>query len=257
MTTRRSSNLQSVERAITILKSFSLEKPERGVSELAQELGMHKSTISRLMRTLEKGGLLMRNPQTERYRLGLDLLVLADLVVTYMDVREAARPFLQNLADVMQETSFLAVIDAGMVVNLDQVVPTTYQVRHVGRVDRRMTIHCTAAGKAILAYIPWKDALEYLRPPLEKLTPSTITDPDELKKELARVQTQGFAMAFEELEQGLNAIAAPIFEHRGRAMAAIGVAGPAFRLTGGRMTAFSGELCAIAARISRQMGYVK
>jgi DNA-binding IclR family transcriptional regulator len=86
-----SSTVQSVERAIAILKSFSLEKPERGVNELSRELGLHKSTISRLMITLERGGLLSRNPETERYRLGVDLIGMAAQVVSYMDVRQVMR----------------------------------------------------------------------------------------------------------------------------------------------------------------------
>ncbi|MFN2220420.1 MAG: IclR family transcriptional regulator, partial [Anaerolineae bacterium] len=99
MTERQSSGVQAVERAIAILKSFSTERPERGVGELSRELGLHKSTVSRLMQTLEQGGLLARNPETKRYRLGTELLGLASQVLSYMDVREVARPFLRRLAE--------------------------------------------------------------------------------------------------------------------------------------------------------------
>ena len=113
----RNSTVQSVERAITILKSFSQEKPERGVNELSRELGLHKSTISRLMITLERGGLLSRNPETKRYRLGVDLIGMAAQVASYMDVREVARPFLRQLAETCQETVNLAVLDVGQVIS--------------------------------------------------------------------------------------------------------------------------------------------
>jgi DNA-binding IclR family transcriptional regulator len=108
-----------VERAIAILKSFSLERPERGVNELSRELGLHKSMVFRLMITLERGGLLSRNPETERYRLGVDLIGMAAQVVSYMDVREVARPFLRQLAETCQETVNLAVLNAGQVINGD------------------------------------------------------------------------------------------------------------------------------------------
>jgi DNA-binding IclR family transcriptional regulator len=108
-----------VERAIAILKSFSLKRPERGVNELSRGLGLHKSMVSRLMITLERGGLLSRNPETERYRLGVDLIGMAAQVVSYMDVREVARPFLRQLAETCQETVNLAVLNAGQVINGD------------------------------------------------------------------------------------------------------------------------------------------
>ena len=101
MAEERGSSVQSVERAIAILKSFSIEKPERGVGELGRELGLHKSTASRLMQTLQRGGLLDRDPETKRYRLGLHLIGLASQVVAYMDVREVARPILRQLAELL------------------------------------------------------------------------------------------------------------------------------------------------------------
>jgi DNA-binding IclR family transcriptional regulator len=109
-----------VERAICILKAFSPEAPERGVSELSQDLGLHKSTVSRLMSTLERGGLLSRNPQTRRYRLGIDLIGMAGQVVSHIDVREVARPILRELAQECQESVNLVVMDQGQVVNLEQ-----------------------------------------------------------------------------------------------------------------------------------------
>ncbi len=255
MTKRYGSTVQSVERAITILKSFSLEKPERGVNELSRELNLHKSTVSRLMQTLEQGGLLSRNPETERYRLGVDLIGLAAQVVNHRDVREVARPLLRQMAEACQETVNLSVLDAGQVINLDQFVPHERQIKNVGRVGRRMCTHCTAAGKVLLAGLPDEEIPQFLRDDLERFTPHTITDPDEFRRELTHVREQGYAVSQEELEEGLNVVAAPVRDHTGQVVASISIAGPAFRITPGRFPEVAASVMTAAAQISEQLGY--
>jgi len=255
------SGLQSVERAITILKSFSLEKPERGVNELSRDLGLHKSTVSRLMKTLESGGLLSRNPETERYRLGIDLIGLAAQVVSFMDIREVARPLLRQLAEICQETVNLSVLDAGQVVNLEQFVPHTRRVKNIGWVGRRLPPHCTATGKVLLAFLPQDEADgrhpadQVLQADLERFTPHTIIEPEKLREELALVRERGYAIAHEELEEGLNAIAAPVYDHTGQVVASVSVAGPAYRVTPELCPQLAAQSMDVAARISGLLGY--
>ncbi|MCL7451740.1 MAG: IclR family transcriptional regulator [Anaerolineae bacterium] len=260
---RSSSGVQSVERAIAILKSFSIDKPERGVGELSRELGLHKSTVSRLMTTLERGGLLSRSPESQRYRLGIDLLGLAAHVAGYMDLREVARPYLRRVADECQESVNLVVLDVSerggqrraQVVNLEQFVPPTRQVKNIGRVGRRMPPHCTAAGKVLLAYLPPEEREQVLPDVLEAFTPHTVTRRDHLQVELARVRQQGSAIVQEELEEGLNAVAAPIHDHTGSVIAAASIAGPAYRLTPQELPQLAAHLGKVAARISHDMGF--
>lgn len=263
MAEHRSSNVQSVERAIAILNSFSHERPERGVGELSRELGLHKSTVSRLMTTLERGGLLSRNPETRRYRLGIDLIGLAAQVTSYMDVREVARPILRSLAEGCQESVNLAILDAstadservGQVVNLEQFLPPSRQVKNIGRVGRRTWAHCTAAGKVLLAYLSEADYLRMLPPELERFTPHTITDPHQLAQELAEVRERGFAIAQEELELGLNVVAAPIRDHAGSVIASASIAGPAYRVTQEAFSSLAVRLMEAADQISQRLGY--
>ena len=255
MVNQRSSSVQSVERAIAILKAFSQEKPERGVNELSRELGLHKSTVSRLVRTLEHGGLLSRNPETERYRLGIDLIGLAAQVVSYMNVREVARPFLRELSMICQETVNLSVMDAGQVVNLEQFVPHARRIKNIGRVGRRMPAHCTAAGKVLLAYLPQDELDQILQAGLEQFTCHTITDPEILRAAVVRVREQGYAAVCEELEEGLNVVAAPIRDHTGQVVASVSVAGPAYRVTPQVFPDLAARLKDAAARISEQLGY--
>jgi IclR family KDG regulon transcriptional repressor len=255
MAKRYSSTVQSVERTIAILKSFSQEKPERGVNELSQELGLHKSTVSRLMITLERGGLLSRDPETKRYRLGVDLIGMAAQVVSYMDVRQVARPFLRQLAEACQETVNLSVLDTGQIVNLEQFVPPTRQVKNIGWVGRRMRPHCTAAGKVLLAYLPQDELDRTLQGGLEKFTPHTITNPHQLQQELMRVRTLGYAISQEELEEGLNVVAAPIYDHTGQVTASASVAGPAYRITSKLLPELTTRLMDTTAKISERLGY--
>jgi DNA-binding IclR family transcriptional regulator len=252
---QHSAGVQSVERAIAILKSFSIEKPERGVGELSQELGLHKSTVSRLMTTLERGGLLARDSESKRYRLGISLLGLAAQVVSYLDVRQVARPFLRQLADDCQESVNLVVLDGDQVVNLEQFIPPKRQVKNIGRPGRRMCAHCTAAGRVLLAYLDEEELDQILAGPLARFTSATVTDPEELRQVLARVREQGYAAVEEELERGLNAVAAPIYDHTAQVVAAATVAGPAYRLPASIFPQLAAQLRQITTRISALLGY--
>ncbi|MGD2041979.1 MAG: IclR family transcriptional regulator, partial [Anaerolineae bacterium] len=260
----QSSGIQSVERAIAILKSFSMEQPERGVSELSQALDLHKSTVSRLVQTLERGGLLTRNPETRRYQLGTELIGLGAQVTSHLDVREVARPLLRQLAMQCQESVNLVVLvssipldpDAGSeVVNLEQFIPPARQVKNIGRVGRRMCAHSTAAGKVLLAYLPPEQQAHNLPSTLMRFTARTITQPDELQEELGRVRQRGYAVSQEELEEGLNALAAPIRDHTGAVIAAASVAGPAYRVTPEIFHELAQQLMHVTAQISEQLGY--
>ena len=238
-----------------ILKSFSRERPERGVNELARELGWHKSTVSRLMTTLERAALLSRNPDTDRYHLGIGLIGLAAQVVSYADVRREARKWLRELSMNCQETVNLVVLDAGQAFNLEQFVPPNRRVKSIGWVGRRMPLHCTAAGKVLLAFLPADELEHYLPSPFERFTSRTIVNADVLNQELDQVHRRGYGIAQEELEEGLNAVAVPIYDHDGRAHCAASVSGPAYRMTPDRFPTIISKLTETAAEISRRLGF--
>jgi DNA-binding IclR family transcriptional regulator len=260
-----SSGVQSLERAIAILKSFSVTRPERGVGELSRELGLHKSTVSRLMATLERGGLLNRDPHTQRYRLGVDILVLAAQVVGFLNVQDVARPFLKALSLEVHESVNLVVMDvpspgsgrSAQVVNLEQFVPPARQVKDIGRVGRRMSSHATAAGKVLLASLSPDLLAEALPTDLRPFTGATITDRGRFLEELVRVRRQGYGLAREELEEGLNAAAAPIHDHNGQVVAAVSVAGPAYRVTPDILPYLCERLVQVAGEISQLLGFQK
>jgi len=248
--------IHSVEKAIAILRAFDHERPELGVTELSQQLGVHKSTVSRLLATLEAGGLVERDPQTRRYRLGVELIALAGLVVRHADLRVAARPALEALADRCRETVNLAIYHDDMAMNIEQFVPAERQIRDIGWVGRRTPLHATSVGKVLLAYLPAEEAQAVVNAlPLPALTSHTITNRQALYAELERVRRQGYALGLEELEVGLNSVAAPVRDHSSTVIAAVSVSGPAYRVTRASLPELASRVIETANSISRALGW--
>lgn len=248
-------SVQSVQKAISILKAFTISEPELGVNELSRRVGLHKSTVSRLLYTLEQAGLIERNPETEKCRLGIELIALAGLVLTHADVRRAARADLRWLAEVTEETINLAVLDGDQVMNVEQI-PSPRMVKDVGWVGRRTWLHCTATGKVLLAHLPEATVDRFLAQPMPRFTRLTIVDAAQLRAELAKVRRDGYALGQEELEEGLNAVAVPIRNHLGEVVAAVSVSGPSYRVSPDRVPELSKLVGEAARRISVQIGCV-
>jgi DNA-binding IclR family transcriptional regulator len=240
-------NVQSADKALAILSAFEEGREDLGVSELAIELGMHKSTVSRLLATLERRGLVRR--VGDRFAPGPELARLGGLAVRGITLVEAGRPTLERLAERTGETVNLAVREGTRALNVLQVDADHF----VGVTDwtgRSAPLHATANGKALLAF-----GLAHPAGRLSRLTARTIVDRAELRADLERTRSSGFAVAVEELEVGLNAVAAPVFDAAGSCVAAVSVSGPAYRLPEPRLPAV-GELCAeAAAEISGRLGY--
>ncbi len=203
--------------------------PERSGADLARELGVHRSTALRLLATLETHAMVERDQRTARYRLGRKLPQLASAVSGELDLRYAARPVCEELADAVGETVTLDVLAGDVIVPIEQATASTSMVA-VNWLGRRTPIHCTASGKVILAF--GADALRarLLAAPLEKRTAYTVVDRAELEAQLASVRESGLARTFEELEVGLDAIAAPVWSAGGEVVAALDVSGPTNRL---------------------------
>lgn len=255
MSDKQTRTVQSVARAISILKSFTAEDPELGVGELSRRLDLPKSTVFRLLSTLEAGGLVMQNPETGRYRLGVDLIGLADNVMAFSNVRRIARPHLGDLANALRETVSLTILDGSEAVNVEQFVPPGRLVVRVGWVGRRMPAHAVSSGRVIVAFQAEGDVASLLDGELDKLTPHTLTDSQAIRAELERIRDEGYAAAFEELEAGLNALSAPVRNHAGGVIASVSVSGPASRLTPERVSQVAPDVIRTADEISHEIGY--
>lgn len=252
---KRKSDVQSLSRAIAILHAFDRETPELGVTEISKLVGLHKSTTFRLLSTLIAEGLVSQDAETGRYRLGLGVLELAGRVQVHTEVRQAARPFMQPLAQRLGATVNIAILDRGMSFNLEQAVPGGYLVVNYGWVGRRTPLHATSTGKILLAWRPAAEVRALLSDPLERYTRQTITRMELLEGELAAVREAGYAVGREEYEVGLNAIAAPVSDMTGGVIAALSVSGPAYRLPQESFESAAAMLVEAAELVSRQLGH--
>jgi IclR family transcriptional regulator, acetate operon repressor len=250
----RSGGIQSVERAVAVLKLFGESEPEWGVTELARRLKLHKSTVSRLLSTLEAGGFVQQDPRSGRYRLGLQLATLAGLALTQYDLRDIARPLLTELAAQVGETTTLSVLDADVAVNIDQVLGPQ-PVKHLGWIGRRLPLHCTAAGKPLLAHLTEEELQRIFSQPLARYTTRTPTDPAAVRRELEKIRGQGYATAVEEYEVELFGVGAAVRDHRGEVVASITVSGPTFRLPLARLPEIGAMVRHTADRISARLGH--
>jgi len=248
--------VQSVGRAVRILELVADHPGQLGVTELGRRLGVHKATAFRLVSTLAEGGLLERDPATDKYRPGFGLVRLASTALAGLDLIRQARPVLERLAEHTQETVNLAVLEGREVMNIDQVAGS-HAVVNVNWVGKRTPLHCTSNGKVLLANLPKRERERALARPLARGTPRTIVDPEVLRTQLHQARARGYASTVEELEVGLNAVAAPVREPGGDVVAAVSVAGPAYRLTPARIPEIAQAVVASAAEISRRMGHAE
>jgi DNA-binding IclR family transcriptional regulator len=255
MSEKRTPEIQSLKRAISILKTFTVDEAEIGVGALGRRLQLPKSTVYRLLSTMESEGLIGQNPDTGKYRLGLELLSLAGNVLVHIELQNRARPHLRRLSNTLNETVNLSILDRNFTVNIEQFVSADRLVMRVGWVGRRMPNHAVSAGKVIVAFSSDEAQEDYLEGEHEALTPNTKTDREALREELSNIREQGYATAFEELEQGLHAVSAPICNHEGYAIASVSVSGPAYRLTKQRLNEIAPQVVEAALQVSREMGY--
>jgi len=240
----RLSAVQSVDRAVSILEMLA-EFGAAGVTEIASELAVNKSTVFRLLMTLEARGLVVQDSERGKYRVGRTAVLLAAGASKVRDIVAVSRPVSHELAASVGETVSVAVPDGAEAV-------TT--VDHVGT---RASLHATAAGKVFLAEMTSTELDALIAPGLTAHTSATITDAAELQEQLALVRKLGYATTYEEYEVGLTALAMPIRTLGGGVIAALTISGPSFRANERTLPQFLAPLEAAAAKISWRCGYVK
>ncbi|WP_327044252.1 IclR family transcriptional regulator [Microbispora sp. NBC_01189] len=249
--------VQSVDRAVSIMEILA-RRGEAGVTELAAEIEVHKSTAFRLLGALEARGLVEQAEDRGKYRLGFGLVRLADSVSMRMDMRmdvtQRSRPVCRRLAEEIGETVNVAVLRSHHAVNLDQVRGPAAVTAH-NWVGQLTPLHATSSGKVLLAHLDRRHREDLLRAAgLERYTPGTVTSVEALERELAGVREHGYALSLEELEVGLNAIAAPVRSFRGEVVAAVSASGPAYRFSEKRMRELAPVLVKGAGEISHRLG---
>ncbi len=244
---------QAVRRAVSVLKAFTVSRPELGLSEVARIVGLNKTTAFRLLSALEGEGLVQRATEGEAYRLGPELVALGLRARGATDLLFAAQAELSALAEATQETASLHVLVGREVMILEEAFGGRV-LAAVGEVGTRWPAHATSTGKALLAFLPEEQRRDFLRLSLPRLTEKTLCDPEELRSELRRVRDRGYATSLEELEPGCVAVGVPVWGVDGGVVAALSVEGPSTRLTVKRVPEIAQLLSAAASRVSEHLG---
>jgi DNA-binding IclR family transcriptional regulator len=244
----------SLLHGLQILDMFERERPEIGIGEMAERLGLHRSTTSRLAATLAAAGYLQPAGEPGRYRLSGRLAALGELAVAGADVRRTALPYLQDLVQELGETGHLAVLEGTEAVTI-AVVDGWQTVRMHSWVGKRSPAYCSSMGKALLAGLGADEfAALYPGARLEARTERTITDVRELTSHLAEVRELGYAVDRQELEPHLCCVAGPVFDRTGAVVASISVSGPDSRIDDTTIPAIAAAVCQTADRISDRLG---
>ena len=251
---RSRGRLSSVAMALRLLKAFTEDEVEIGISHLARRLGVAKSTVHRLAVTLVSEGMLEQNSDNGKYRLGIALFRLGALVRHRMNVSSEARPHLFALRELTNETVHLAVLDGTEIMYVYNL-ESRQAVRMQSHLGVRKPAYCTAEGQAILAFQPADLVDRVIDRGLVARTPQTVTDPGKLKKMLDLVRQRGCAIEDEESEVGMRCIAAPIRNDAGEVVAAVGVGGPVSRLSKKAIASFTPHVIETAAFISARLGH--
>ncbi len=246
--------IQSLDRGIKILQILS-ERDRIGVTELAKELQVNKSTAFRLLETLQMNLLVEQDEGSGKYRLGIGVLGISEKMLSSFDIITTARPFLIKLAETTRESSHLCVFSSGKAFVVDQVA-SAEAMKVTTKIGKIEPLQSSAAGKCLLAYHPereWPKVFDNID--WNASTPSTITTREQLREELKKIKDIGYAIDHEEVNIGIRGAAAPIYNHRGEAVYCLSISGPSTRLRADKMEDFAHKVKRIADMISAKLGY--
>ena len=247
--------IQVLERAFRILDILAEDRGGTALSDISVSLDLHKSTVHRLLMVLESAHFVERNAVTGKYHLGSRIMELGLSAVSQLDVYDVAQPHLRSLVEETGETAHLAVLREGEVVSLSDV-ESRQTVRTPRTAGSRSPAHCTALGKALLAFCPAEQLQDFFRGRTFKAyTHKTLTTAAQLRAELSRVRERGYAADDEELERGLRCLGAPVRDSSGAVIAAISISGPVFRIDPNRLLTLPAAVIRAADQVSALLGY--
>ncbi|MCK9222895.1 MAG: IclR family transcriptional regulator [Limnochordia bacterium] len=247
--------VKSLHKAIQVLKCFSTSQPELGVTEISQILDLQKSTVHNILSTFEGEGFIEQDPETKRYRLGMHILYLSNIVREGLGLRKVALPVMEKVKEAFGETVHLAIEEDGQVVYLESIQPADRSVNRLA-VGKRASIHCTGVGKAILAFAPDERVKAIIDlHGLPRYTQNTITRPQDLLEELRNTRARGYAVDNMEHEWGIRCIAVPIRDESGRIGASMSISGPSERFPLEEIDTMAQSFITYGLEISRRLGW--
>lgn len=246
--------IQSLDRGLRLLEEIGKSRIPVSLKGLASVLGIDRSSIFRLLSTLENRGYLEREEETKRYKLGYKILELSGELYVKIRIAEESRTYLEELASKTQEAAHLAIYSNGEVLFIEKADSTEVIAANMN-IGRREPLHCTALGKVLLTFLSEETLNSILSQGLKKWTENTIVEKDKLVQELKSVTEKGYAIDDEEYKIGMRCIASPIYDYRGKIIAAMGISGPASRIMIEKMEVMTETVKEVAARFSLRLGY--
>ncbi len=245
---------QTLSKAVKILDSFSPERPEIGVREMARMIELSSSATGRLMLAMKELGILIQNPATKNYSIGARPLAWAGIYLSTCDIRSAAMPYMEDLHRNTQETISLYILDGNERVCIERL-ESPQNVRIVARIGRRLPLYAGSAGKVFLAFLPEAQREEILAPEiLSPFTANTIVDKGLLRAELEKIHANGWAISHGEWMAEASGVAAPIFDRNEEVVGVITISGPSQRFTEDVIGNYCQILTSSASQISYAMG---
>ncbi len=246
--------LSSLKNALRALKCFTMEEPEKGITEIAQSLNLSKSTVHRVMTTLAEEGFVRRDEETHRYRLGLNVLSMGGIIMSNLEIYREGQHLLEEFLNRFDETVHLAVLEDYQTVYVSKL-ECKHPVQILTHVGRKNPLYCTSSGKAILAFQDDAMIEEVIRRGLVKYTRTTIADAEVLRNTLRKIRDTGYATSYGELRDGVNSVAVPVRDYTREVIGAVTVVGPVQRFTEQKIQAFAKQLGLIGKEISSRLGY--
>lgn len=247
--------VKSVLKTIEIIEELSNYPEGLTLNELSKNLCIHKSSVFRVIDTLSYKGYVEKNPENHKYKLGIKIVELSGNILRNMPIREIATPFLKKLSNKYNEVVHLTILRDGKMVYIDKIEKPD-SIAMFSQIGRKVNVYSTAVGKAMLAFLENEELKTILeKVEFEPLTPNTITNKEILLEELKLIRKNGFAFDQEENENGIKAVAAPIFNQFGRPVAALSVTGPTFRMSQERMIEIKDGVLEISQEISKKIGF--
>ena len=251
--------VQTIERASAILDILGQNPQGISVRDLSAQIELPKGTTHRFLSSLSYLGYVRQDPKTRNYSLGLKLVELGQLLLSQLDLRKEAEPFLRDLAERALETVHLVFLERNEIVYIDKVEANRNQsgLKMASRIGLRNPAHSCAVGKVLLSHLSDEEVNDFIKEKgLTKRTENTITDPGALRGHLQTVKEQGYAIDDEENEKGIRCVAAPIFNEAAKAVAAVSVSGPGFRVTKKVIQeSLKKEVMETALKISQRLGF--
>lgn len=249
--------VQTIDRTLDIIELLATVKEGLGVTAIGQSIGLHKSTVYRLLTALSERGYIEKEPKNSTYKIGLKFIEISGLFLKKLELKTEALPFMRKLAEIIGQPVHLAILEGTDVIYIEKV-ELVNSIRMYSQIGRRVPVHCSAIGKILLAGLSNERLLEVLENiTFKKFTPNTILSREDLKEAVQRVSVQGWAVDNEEHEPNIRCVAAPIYDYTNKIIAAVSVSGESRIINPKSDLETARRVVETAGNISKRMGYIK